>query len=579
MKKFLIGLVTGIVLCGLIVVILAFSLIRLGSRPPTIADGSTLIMKLNGEVPERAPTEVPIPFFEQQSPLTVADVWLTLRKAAADSRIRAVLFEPENLQIGWARMQELRAELQQFRKSGKPLVALLRTPGTREYYLATTADRIYMMPEDMLDLKGLRVEAMYWKGTLDKVGIQADVIHAGRFKDYGDVYTRESMTPETREVLNDVLDQFYGDLTATIAGARHKTPEQVRSILDKGPFNGTQALAEGLIDANGFEDALTNDLQKRLNQSELTKLGLRAYVKTPAPAGVEGHTRIALVVGEGEITRGSGNSDWSDEDTGIRSGGFTKLLRQVGDDSSIRAAILRINSPGGDGIASDDILHAAEELSHKKPVVISMGDLAASGGYFISMTGDPIVAYPNTLTGSIGVVFLKPDVHGLYDKLGIHVDILQRGQFAGLYSISTPPTPAEQDKLSSQVEDFYHAFLARVAAGRKKPYETVEPLAQGRVWLGAQAKGNGLVDELGGLDRAIELVKQKAKIGAQEQITLVPYPPRRSIFDRLMNREDESPAISGAIRVRLRAVFGDLPIMAITRGGFLKVMPYSITVR
>jgi protease-4 len=579
MKKFLIGLITGIVLCGLILVILAFSLIRLGSRPPAIADGSTLIMKLNGEVPERAPTEVPIPFFEQQSPLTVADVWLTLRKAAADSRIRAVLFEPENLQIGWARMQELRAELAQFRKSGKPLIALLRTPGTREYYLATAADRIYMMPEDMLDLKGLRVEAMYFKGSLDKLGIQADVIHAGRFKDYGDVYTRESMTPETREVLNDVLDQFYGDLAATIAGARHKTPEEVRGIVDKGPFSGVQALAAGLIDANGFEDAVASDLQKRLNQPELTKLALRAYVKTPAPAGVEGHTRIALVVGEGEITRGGENSNWDDEDAGITSGGFTKLLRQVGDDSSVRGAILRINSPGGDGIASDDILHAAEELSHKKPVVISMGDLAASGGYFIGMTGDPIVAYPNTITGSIGVVFLKPDIHGLYDKLGIHVDILQRGQFAGLYSIATPPTPAEQDKLTSQVEDFYHAFLTRVAAGRKKPYETIEPLAQGRVWLGAQAKGNGLVDELGGLDRAIELVKQKAKIGAQEQITLVPYPPRRSIFDRLMNREDESPAISGAIRTRLRAVFGDLPITAITRGGFLKVMPYSITVR
>ena len=279
MKKFLIGLITGIVLCGLILVILAFSLIRLGSRPPAIADGSTLIMKLNGEVPERAPTEVPIPFFEQQSPLTVADVWLTLRKAAADSRIRAVLFEPENLQIGWARMQELRAELAQFRKSGKPLIALLRTPGTREYYLATAVDRIYMMPEDMLDLKGLRVEAMYFKGSLDKLGIQADVIHAGRFKDYGDVYTRESMTPETREVLNDVLDQFYGDLAATIAGARHKTPEEVRGIVDKGPFSGVQALAAGLIDANGFEDAVASDLQKRLNQSELTKLALRAYVK------------------------------------------------------------------------------------------------------------------------------------------------------------------------------------------------------------------------------------------------------------------------------------------------------------
>ena len=578
MGKFLIGLVTGVILCGLILVILAFSLVRLGSRPPSVADGSTLVMKLEGEVPEKAPTEFPIPFLESQSPLTVADVWLTLRKAAADPRIRAVLFEPEHLAIGWARMEELHAELEQFRKSGKPLVAFLRTPGTREYYLATAADRIYMMPEDLLDLKGLRLEAMYWKGTLDKLGIQAEVVHAGRYKDYGDMYTRPSMTPETREVYNDILDQFYSDLTTTIAGGRHKTPGQVRDIIDRGPFNGTAALAEGLIDANGFEDAVAGDLKKRLGQGELTRLGLRAYVKAPVPAGVEFHARIALVVGEGEIVRGEDDRGWAGEEPGITSGGFTKLLRQVGDDSSIRGAIVRINSPGGDGIASDDILHAAQELSRRKPVVISMGDVAASGGYFMAMTGDPVVAYPNTLTGSIGVVFMKPNLHGLWDKIGLHVDVMSRGQFAGLYSTSTPLTPAEQDKLRSQVDEFYRVFVSRVSAGRKKPFETIEPLAQGRVWLGAQAKGNGLIDEIGGFDRAVELVKQKAKIGAWEKITLVPYPPRRSIFDVLMSRDEESPAISGAIRARVRALFGDLPIEAFARGGFLKVMPYSITV-
>lgn len=578
MKKFLIGMITGVFLCGLIVVILAFAAVRVGSRPPSISDGSTLVMKLEGEVPEKAPTEVPIPFFESQSPLTVADVWLTLRKAAADPRIRAVLFEPENLDIGWARLQELHAELAQFRKSGKPLVALLRTPGTREYYLATAADRIYMMPEDMLDLKGLRVEAMYFKGTLDKLGVEADVVHAGRYKDFGDMFTMTSMTPETREVLNDVLDQFYGDLTTTIADGRHKTPAQVRDIIDRGPFNGTTALAEGLIDATGFEDLVTNDLKKRLNQADLTKLALRTYTKAAAPAGVEGRTRIALVVGEGEITRGDDHTSWSGDETGITSRGFTKLLREVGDDSSIRGAIIRINSPGGDGIASDDILHAAQELSHKKPVVISMGDLAASGGYFIAQTGDPLVAYSNTLTGSIGVVFTKFNLHGLYDKLGLHVDILQRGQFAGLYSAYTPPSPAEEDKIRSQVDEFYHAFVSRVSAGRRKPFESIEPLAQGRVWLGAQAKGNGLVDEIGGLDRAVELVKQRAKIGVHENITLVPYPPRRSLFEVLMKSQDESPAVSGAIRTQLRAVFGDLPIEALARGGFLKVMPYSITV-
>jgi protease-4 len=476
-------------------------------------------------------------------------------------------------------MEELHAELAQFRRSGKPLVALLRTPGTREYYLGTAADRVYMMPEDMLDLKGLRVETAYFKGTLDKVGVHADVVHAGRYKDFGDMFTMTSPTPETREVLNDILDQYYSDLAATIAEGRHKTSDQVRAIIDQGPFNGTEALAQGLIDDTGFEDKVAGDLKKRLKQSDLTTVAVRTYAKAPAPAGVEGHARIALVVGEGDITRGGGDDAWNDDDEGIRSGAFIKLLRQVENDSSIRGAILRIDSPGGDGIASDDILHAAEELSHKKPVVISMGDLAASGGYFIAMTGDPIVAYPNTLTGSVGVVFTKFNLHGLYDKLGISKNVMARGRYATLYSDYVPLGSPELDKIRSQVDEFYHAFVSRVSQSRHRPFEQIEPLAQGRVWLGVQAKQNGLVDETGGLDRAIELVKQKARIGAQENITLVPYPPRRSLIDVLMNRSEENPAISGRIRSELRKVFGDLPIDALAQGGFLKVMPYSITVR
>jgi len=579
MKKFLIGLVTGVVLCGLILMIVAFAAIRLGSRPPSIADGATLVVRLSGEIPEKAPTEIPIPFFEEQEPLTVADVWLSLRRAAADPRIRAVVFEPQDLEIGWARMEELHDELAQFRKSGKPLVALLRTPTTREYYLATAADRIYMMPEDMLDLKGLRVEAMYFKGTLDKVGVHADVVHAGKYKDFGDMFTMTSPTPETREVLNDILDRYYSDLANTIAQGRHKTADQVRAIIDQGPFNGDQALSQGLIDATAFEDTVASDLKKRLNQGSLTRVALRTYVKAPPSSSVEGGARIALVVGEGDITRGGDDNSLAGDDDGIRSGSFIKLLREVANDSSVRGAILRIDSPGGDGIASDDILHAAQELSRKKPVVISMSDLAASGGYFIAMTGDPIVAYPDTLTGSVGVVFTKFNLHGLYDKLGINKDVMSRGRFASLYSDYVPLDPAAMDKIRSQVDEFYQAFVSRVATARHKPYGQIEPLAQGRVWLGAEAKQNGLIDEVGGLDRAIELVKQRAKIGSRENITLVPYPPRRSLIDVLMSHGDENPAISGRMRSELRKVFGDLPIESLARGGFLKVMPYSVRVR
>ena len=283
--------------------------------------------------------------------------------------------------------------------------------------------------------------------------------------------------------------------------------------------------------------------------------------------------RIALVIGEGEITRGSGNS--SSDDQGITAAGFIKLLKQVEDDSSIRGVIIRVDSPGGDGVASDDILHEAKNLSKKKPVVISMSDLAASGGYFISMTGDPIVAYPNTLTGSIGVIFARISLHGLYDKIGVNKQMLKRGQFADLDSDYTPLNDEQRQKISGQIDAFYRSFVSRVADGRKKTFDQIEPLSQGRVWLGVQAKQNGLVDELGGLDRAVELVRQRAHFAASDRITLVPFPGKRSILDVLFGRADESNALES----KLEQVLGNLPVAALAKGGFMKVMPYSISVK
>ena len=213
-------------------------------------------------------------------------------------------------------------------------------------------------------------------------------------------------------------------------------------------------------------------------------------------------------MGQGMITAGTGNDTADDESfTGT---GFIKLLKQVENDSSIQGVIMRIDSPGGDAVASDDILHEVKNLSKKKPLVISMGDDAASGGYYVAVTGDPIIAYPNTLTGSIGVIFARFTMHGLFDKVGVDEQLLTRGRYADIDSSYAPLSDAERQKLTGQIDAFYRAFVSRVAEGRKKPFDQIEPLAQGRVWVGAQAKDNGLVDQLGGLDRAIEILKQQA---------------------------------------------------------------------
>jgi len=576
MKNFLIGLVAGIVLAGLTLLVLVFALVRfagsLGERPVSVADGSTIVLKLDGDVPEKSPPEIPLPFFQEQSPMTVEEVWDMFRRAAADSRVKGILFEPHGLSIGWAKMQELRAEILQFKKSGKPIVTFLRSPGAREYYLATATDRILMAPEDSLDVKGLRVEAMFLKNTLDKLGVKFDVIHAGKYKDAGDILTQTSMSPETREVLNQILDQYYGNLIDTIAQGRKQQPEAVRAAIEDGPYTAKEALSKGFVDSLGYEDQAVEDMKGRLKQTDLKRVAGRAYIKA---AGQTRSTarRIALVVGEGDITQGSGNE--SPSDPGFTATAFIKLLKQVENDSNINGVILRVDSPGGDGVASDDILHEAKNLSKKKPLVISMSDVAASGGYFVAATGDPIVAYPNTLTGSIGVIFARLNLHGLYDKVGINKQLLTRGHFADIDSEYAPLSDEEKQKIAGQIDAFYRAFVSRVADARKKPFDQIEPIAQGRVWLGAQAKQNGLVDELGGLDRAVELIRQRAKIPAGESITLVPYPPKHSVFDLIFNRSDDSAALD----LKIEKLFGKLPVAALRQSGFLKLMPYSISVR
>jgi protease-4 len=506
--------------------------------------------------------------------VTVSDIWGVLRKAAADSRIKAIVLEPEETTLGWGKMQELRADIEQFRKSGKPVYAFLKTPAARDYYLASAANRIYMEPQDYLMLKGARFELMYFRGTLDKLGVTVDVEHDGKYKDYGDMFTRTNMSPETKEVLNSMLDGLYGDLVTGIANGRKKSAEEIRATIDNGPFLSDQALKAGLIDRVRFEDEVFGDLKTDLKQKDLKKVSSRAYSKVSfSSLGLGGKQRIAFVVAEGDISRGSPDSDGTD---GIESEYFDKILRQVSNDSSVKGAIVRIDSPGGEVTASDELWREMNQLSKKKPLVISMSDYAASGGYYMAMTGDPIVAYSGTVTGSIGVVFGKFNLHGLYDKVGITKDEISRGRFADIDSDYQPLSDAGRAKLKEGIDVEYKDFISKVAAGRHRRFEDIEPVAQGRAWLGSQAKNNGLVDEIGGLDRAIEMVKKKAGIAAGESVNLVMYPPRRSIFEMLL--QQQSPDPEAQVEARIARLLGvKMPgIRPWLRGGMLEVLPFRL---
>ncbi|MGA2268177.1 MAG: signal peptide peptidase SppA [Bryobacteraceae bacterium] len=574
MVKFLSGLITGVLLVFFTLFFLFFVLLQFREKPPEIADNSVLVLRLEGDIPEKPPLELPA-FLGAGGPgLTVASVWMMLQKAAADSHIKAVVLEPEGLSTGWAKLEEIRADLERFRKSGKPVYAFLRAPRTRDYYVALAADRTYLGPQEPLMLKGLRAELMYFKKTLDKLGVSVEVEHAGRYKDYGDQFTRGDMSPETREVMTSVVDDLYGNLVARIAEGRKQSPDQVRAIIDQGPFTAVQARQAGLVDELRFEDQVWGELKDRLHSGDLKKVPADQYMKVPmAAVGLSGKSRIALVIGEGDIIRGRAGDDGSTGNS-LTSYGFDKLLRQVANDSTIKGVVVRIDSPGGEQVASDEIWRQMNLLSRKKPLVFSMSDLAASGGYYIAMTGDPIVAYPETLTGSIGVVFGKPNLHGLYDKLGITKDAVQRGKHAGIDSDYTSLTQDERRILRDGVDESYRDFVAKVADARRRGFNDIEPLAQGRVWLGSQAKARGLVDELGGLDSAIELVKKKARIPAAEKVSLVTYPPRRSVLDLIMRRPQDD-----MLESKLAQAFGRMPFRAWMQGGFLKMMPYWLEVR
>jgi protease-4 len=594
MKKFIFGFILGLVFAGLALVILVAAAVRFGSgaRKATIADNSTLVLHLEGDLPEQAPVDYGVPFLSEQQSLSISENWQLLRNAAADPHIKAVVLEPRGLSVGWAKLEELRADIANFKKSGKPVYAYLRGAGMREYYVATAADRIFTSPEDELDVKGLRAELTFLKGTLDKLGVEMEFEHVGKYKDAPDMFTKTGSSPETREVINALLDQFYGDFVAAVAEGRKKTPEQVRAAIDNGPFVGEEALKNGLIDELAYEDQVFAKLKDQAKTSD-ARIGERDYARLPAPAGVEGSTKIALLVGQGDIVRGSTNDG---SEGMITTAGMVKAIRQVRDDDSIKGVILRIDSPGGDGIASDDILHEAKLLSKKKPTVISMSDLAASGGYFIAMTGDPLIAYRATETGSIGVFFGKPNLKGLYDKIGLRQELLTRGKFADIDTDAAPLNDAQRAKLRTEIELFYKSFVERVAGARNRKYDDVEMLAQGRVWTGAQAKQNGLVDEIGGIDRAIELVKQRAKIAASDKIKLVAYPPRKTLLQILMDREDlatlESRILDSRVESRvesklnaltddasIRSLLHALMTGSVPQGGVISRMPYRVTIR
>jgi protease-4 len=577
MKKFLLGILAGVIIAGVTGVVLLFAAVRFSRREPEPPKTAWLSLRLEGSMPEAPEVELPLPALEDRSPMTVVEVYSTLRRAAKDPRIKGVLLRPRGVALGWGKLEELREGILAVKKTGKPVYAWLSSPGTREYYLATAADKIFLSPEDLVDMKGLRLEATYYKGTLDKLGVQVEIEHVGRFKDAGDSFTRTSMSPDTKEALNPILDHLFNGLCGAVAEARKMKPEQVRALLDEGPFLAPQAKSKGLVDDLIYEKSAEQTLAGKAGVAEKDVISARDYLRSAGDREGRGR-KIAYLVAQGDIIRGS-MADMLGNDRSINPHGMARQLRMIAKDTSIRGVIVRIDSPGGDAIASDEILDEMKKLSRLKPMVISMSDVAASGGYYIAMTGDPVVAYSGTLTGSIGVIYGKVNLQGLYSKLGISKEVLKRGKFADIDSDFQALSPEGRAKLRESLEFIYDGFLQRVADGRKQKKEEIHAKAQGRVWIGADAKTQGLVDEVGGLNAAVELVKKRASLSADEAVRLVVYPARRTFWETYFGRadfEDGGQAESEASTLLRQLPAGVTPWLS---GGMLRVMPFRLEIR
>jgi protease IV len=515
------------------------------SSSSTWAGRSYLYLNLDREIPEQPPVE--LPSFLERRPPTLRTLVDSIDRAGGDSKVDALVLRVTFLpDAGWGKVQELRDAITRFRKSGKPAYAHLEFAGNKEYYLATACSKIYAVPNAILDISGLKSETTFFKNTLDKLGVEAQFEGVGKYKNAPNQFTETGFTEPHREQMEALLDSVYEEYVAGIRASRNKSADETQAVIDAGPYDGDTAFAAGLVDELLYAD----ELRDRLKDSESVTPG--RYTRSASRGfGFDRRPKIALVYAVGEIVGGeSQGGPFGGQVAG--SDTIAGALKNAREDDSVKAIVLRVDSPGGSGTASDVIWREVVLARKAKPVIVSMGDVAASGGYYIAMASDAIVAQPSTITGSIGVFGGKFTLRGLYEKIGITKEILTRGRNADLFSEYRPWDEEERAKFRGLMVSFYDEFIKKAAEGRKKSYEDVDAVAQGRVWTGNEALRHGLVDKLGGLDVAVGLAKERAKIAQDQEVNLVLVPERKGLLETILERQEEEVGESAMLPGELR---------------------------
>ncbi|MCO4771736.1 MAG: signal peptide peptidase SppA [Deltaproteobacteria bacterium] len=544
-------------------------------------------LRLNGTLREEV---APRRFSSDEGP-PLFSLLRQLRLAGEDASVRGVSLRVGSLAGGWAQIEELRQQVEELRRKGRTVFAYLDRPGHAELFLASACDHVTVAPMASVELVGLRAEVSFFKGTLAKAGVTPHFEAAGEYKSYGETFTRESMSPEAREALDLVLGDIHDGFVAGLAAGRDLTPSRVQELVDGGPYSAEEALEAGLLDAIEYPDAWRRSMRRALGdvvpepgepktgatsrkeRHQLVKLGrwlrpnqhLQSLKRAISPKKA-----VVVLPLEGSIVDGDGPYAPAGR---IAPRPTTSILRALRRDEGVGAVVLRISSPGGSGLASDMMWRELKRLARVKPLVVSMGNVAASGGYYLAMAGDEVIADPLTITGSIGVVAGKFDIGELLEKLGIKRDVLSYGKNSGMNSLTRGWTESERERLRAHIEHFYEAFVGKAAACRGVEYDELAKHAEGRIWTGSQALERGLVDGLGTTWDAVRRAAVRAKLGADYDVWLA-APQRPGLLARLRQLP-----LAGEMRAmaRLEEQMG-LDLWPV-RDGVQARLPYGLTIK
>ncbi|NML65295.1 signal peptide peptidase SppA [Hymenobacter sp. RP-2-7] len=563
--KFVLATVTGLVLFSALGFVLLLGLVAaaksVGATDKEVASNSVLELRLDKPITERQEANDYGPLGGGDASIGLLNLRQAIAEAKKDDNIKGILLRLESVQGGLASLTEVRDALLDFKKSGKFVVSYSQTASEKSYFLASVADQIYLHPQGRVEFNGLSAESPFFKGLLDKSGIEVQVFRVGSFKSAVEPFIRTSFSDSARAQEVSYLNSINDDMLRRVAASRKIAVPRLHTISDSMlVHNGPDALRLGLVTKLGYYDEVLDYLRGKLGTAKDKKpslVSLSDYHEGGTASQRTGSTsgkRIAVIYAEGDIVDGNGSN------SSIGGDKFAEAIRKARLDDKVKAVVLRVNSPGGSSLASDVMYREVLLTSKVKPIIASMGDVAASGGYYISMACDTIVAQPNTITGSIGVFGLLPNIQQLLaDKLGITTDRVETGKFSDFPTITRPLTAYEKQQFQAEINDIYADFTSKAALGRHMPVERLRRLASGRVWSGSEAKARGLVDVLGSYDAAVQLAARAAHL-SEGDYSIQRLPRQKTSWERLLSRfggddDDQAAAEARLIQSKLGPLY------------------------